>query len=247
MSTTAVDCQQAIAALPVPADWNWEVVVRPRRRSLGINVTANGGVVFAVPPDADPHAVASAVRARMPRLAEQVRRRGSTSGEPVKELVGGTGFAYLGRRHRLKLVPRSSGRQVRLHLGWLELPEPDTAGEGGDALAAWYTARGTRWLAARAPSMAGVLGVAPTSVAARDLGRHWGACASSGSVTVHWAVMQLPSLLVDLVLAHELCHLTVSGHGTAFQKELRRVLPDAHDRERRFASEEPRLWRGSVC
>jgi predicted metal-dependent hydrolase len=243
--TTSV--QQAIASLPVPEDWLWQVVVRPRRRTLGIEVAEEGDVVFAVPADADPQAVAEAVRTRLPRLADEVRRRRKRStAEPVKELVGGACFAYLGRRYRLKPVQAGEGRRVRLHRGWLELPQPDTVREGAQRIADWYTECGVRWLAARMPPLAARIGVSATAVAARDMGRRWGACAPSGAITVHWAVMQLPPLLVDLVLVHELCHLRVSGHGPDFRREVRLALPDADIREKWFDQEEPQLWRGAA-
>ncbi|MFJ9032511.1 M48 family metallopeptidase [Streptomyces sp. NPDC102274] len=238
--------QQAIAALPVPREWLWQVVVRPRRRTLGIEVAPDGGVLFAVPAGADPAAVADAVRSRLPKLALEVRRRQERPGEPVKELVGGTSFAYLGRRHRLKLVPAGAGRRVRLHRGWLELPQPDTASEGALRVAEWYKACGGRWLSARMPSLALRAGVPAEVVGADDLGRRWGARERDGSIKVHWAVLQLPPALVDLVLVHELCHLRVPGHGERFRREVRLVLPDADARERWFAEAEPDLWRGAV-
>ncbi|WP_051804115.1 M48 family metallopeptidase [Streptomyces sp. NRRL S-474] len=238
--------QRAIAALPLPDEWEWELVVRPRRRTLGIDVAPDGGVRFVVPPDADPREVADAVRSRLPRLAGEVRRRRKRPAEAVKELVDGTGFAYLGRRHRLRIVPAGEGRRVRLHQGWLELPRPAHRREGGQAIAEWYTARGSRWLAVRIPSYAGVIGVSPKALDVRDLGSRWGACTPDGTITVHWAVLQLPAALVDLVLVHELCHLRVPGHGGAFRELVRRALPDADERERRFAEEEPDLWRGAV-
>ncbi|MFF2184063.1 M48 family metallopeptidase [Streptomyces sp. NPDC058155] len=242
--TTSV--QQAIAALPVPGEWLWQVVVRPRRRTLGIEVAPDGEVLFAVPADADPAAVADAVRSRLPRLAQEVRRRQERPAEPVKELVGGTGMAYLGRRHRLKLVPAGEGQRVRLYRGWLELPRPDTPDEGVLRIAEWYAVCGSRWLSARIPSLASRVGVTPGPVRVRDLGRRWGALERDGSITVHWATMQLPPALVDLVLVHELCHVRAAGHGAAFRREVRLALADAEERERWFADEEPQLWRGAV-
>ncbi|MGS2590591.1 M48 family metallopeptidase [Streptomyces hebeiensis] len=243
MSTSV---EQAIAALPVPGDWLWEVVVRPRRRTLGIEVTPDGGVLFAVPADADPAAVAGAVRSRLPRLAREVRSRRERPAEPVKELVGGTGFAYLGRRHRLRLVPADDVRRVRLYRGWLELPSPSTPGEGARRIVEWYTACGSRWLSARAPSLASRIGVTPGVVGVGDLGGRWGARGRDSSIHVHWALMQLPPSLVELVLVHELCHLRVAGHGSAFRRQVRLALPDADARERRFADAEPGVWRGGV-
>ncbi|MFC9751782.1 M48 family metallopeptidase [Streptomyces sp. NPDC056921] len=237
---------QAIAALPVPGEWTWQVVVRPRRRTLGIEVDESGDVLFAVPPDADPAAVAQAVRVRLPRLAREVRHRRTRPDEPVKELVGGTGFTYLGRRHRLKLLPPGEGGRVRLHRGWLELPRPHTADEGARRIAQWYEACGTRWLSGRLPSYASRVGLPTPQVEVCDLGPRWGALRQDGAITVHWAVLQLPPSLVDLVLVHELCHLRATGHGAAFRREVRLVLPDADAREKRFAEAEPELWRGAA-
>jgi predicted metal-dependent hydrolase len=243
VSTTV---HQAIAELPLPPGWRWRVDVRPRRRSLGIEITHDGEVRFAVPADADPQAVAAAVRTRLPRLAEEIRRRADRPVEPVKELVGGSSFAYLGRRYRLKPVPADRERRVRLHRGWLELPESSSTDEGARRIAAWYTERGSEWLRARVSSLELRVGAAARRVEVADLAERWGACAPSGVITVHWAVIQLPPPLVDLVLVHELCHLKVSGHGPGFRREMRLVLSDADRRERWFAEEEPLLWRGRV-
>ncbi|MFC9221088.1 M48 family metallopeptidase [Streptomyces hygroscopicus] len=241
--------QQAIASLPVPEEWTWRVVVRPRRRTLGIEVAPDGDVVFSVPGDADPDAVAAAVRSRLPRLAEEVRRRQAVTDEPVKALVSGTEFRYLGRRYRLKRVSAdtvSGSCGVWLRQGWMELAWPVTAAEGGRRIAEWYTARGNRWLGARMPPLATRLGVKPRGVVARDTGDRWGACEPDGGIAVHWAVMQLAPALVDLVLVHELIHLRVSGHGARFRHRLRLALPDVDDRERRFEDEAQHLWRGAV-
>ncbi len=220
--------------------------MRPRRRTLGIEINEDGGVLFAVPSDADPQAVADAVRSRLPRIADEVERRRHGGGEPVKEMVGGTSFAYLGRRHRLKVMPADPDRRVRLHQGWLELPRPGSPQEGARLIADWYTARGDRWVTTRAAPLAARAGAVPKRVAVRDLGERWGACAPDGSITVHWALMQLPPRLVDLVLVHELTHLTVAAHGVPFRRRMRLVLEDLEELEHHFAQAESSLWRGAV-
>jgi predicted metal-dependent hydrolase len=220
--------------------------VRPRRRTLGIEVAPDGGVLFAVPADADPAAVADAVRSRLPRLTREVRRRRKQPAEPVKELIDGASFAYLGRRHRLRLLPPGEDRPVKLRRGWLELPRPDSAEDGARRIAEWYTVCGSRWLSARMPPLASRVGVCAGEVTAHDFGCRWGAREQDGSVRVHWAIMQLPPPLVDLVLVHELCHQRAAGHGAAFRRQVRLALSDADERERWFAEQEPQLWRGAV-
>ncbi|QUW79436.1 DUF45 domain-containing protein [Streptomyces mirabilis] len=243
----SITVESALAALPLPAEWRWRVAVRPRRQTLGIEVAEDGAVLFAVPADAEPTAVADAVRSRLPRLAAEVRRRGPRPGQPVKELVSGASFTYLGRRYRLRVLPTAVKGRVRLYRGWLELPQPATRADGARRLAEWYSVRGTPWLAARAEALAARAGVKPQQIAARDLGDRWGSCdRDSRRITAHWALMQLPPALIDLVLVHELVHLKTSGHGAAFRRAMRAVLLDLDDLERRFEQAEPELWRGAV-
>ncbi|MEU5597858.1 YgjP-like metallopeptidase domain-containing protein [Streptomyces sp. NPDC020298] len=238
--------QSALTSLPLPGEWTWEVVVRPRRRTLGIEIREDGGVLFAVPPGADPQEVAAAVRSRLPRIASEVDRRRRSGGEPRKELVSGASFAYLGRRHRLRVLPAGSGARVRMHHGWLELPRRDSAREGARLIADWYTVRGTEWMTTRVRPLAVRAGVAPREVVVGDLKERWGTCDPDGTITAHWALMQLPPPLVDLVLVHELTHLTVSAHGPSFRRRMRLVLEGLEDLERRFALAERELWRGGV-
>jgi predicted metal-dependent hydrolase len=242
----SITVQSALASLPIPREWTWQVVIRPRRQTLGIEIHEDGSLLFAVPSDADPQAVAKAVRSRLPRLSDEVERRRRGGGEPLKELVGGASFAYLGRHHRLKVVSAEPGQRVRLQQGWLELPDTGSPLQGARLVAEWYTARGSRWVATRAAPLAERTGVTPSDIAVRDLGGRWGVCEPDGSIALHWALMQLPASLVDLVLVHELTHLRVSTHGAAFRHRMRMVLGDLDSLERRFAEAEPTLWRGAV-
>ncbi|WP_316959271.1 YgjP-like metallopeptidase domain-containing protein [Streptomyces sp. TRM68367] len=209
-------------------------------------MTEDGAVHFAVPADAEPTAVAEAVRTRLPRLAAEVRRRVPRAGRPVKELVDGASFAYLGRRYRLRALPAHASGRVRLRHGWLELPRAATRQDRARLICDWYAAKGTRWLAARAVPLAARAGVTPRRVEARELGEHWGACDAEGRITLHWALLQLPPALIDFVLVHELAHLRTSGHGARFRQAMRAVLTDFDDLERRFAEAERELWRGAV-
>ncbi|MFB7911361.1 M48 family metallopeptidase [Kitasatospora sp. NPDC056076] len=243
MSTTF---QQAIAALPLPEGWRWRVDCRTRRRTLGIEVTPDGEVVFAVPADADPGRVAAAVRPRLPRLADEVRRRTVRPAEPIKELVDGSSFPYLGRRYRLRLVPVGLNPRVRLRAGWLQLPEPSSPAAGAASLSDWYSERARHWLTSRVSAIETRIGMRSAGVTVSDLGVRWGSCTSDGFVTLHWAIMQLPPDLVDYVLIHELCHLRESGHGPAFRREMTLALPDFIRRETWFEREEPFLWRGAT-
>ncbi|MFE0179109.1 M48 family metallopeptidase [Streptomyces sp. NPDC059002] len=55
-----------------------------------------------------------------------------------------------------------------------------------------------------------------SSVTGRALGYRWDSCIHRGVINVRWAVMQLPSNLIDYVLVYELAHLHQANHKLGF-------------------------------
>jgi predicted metal-dependent hydrolase len=132
-------------ALDLPPEWRVRVQVRPRRRTLGIEVAPDGSVLLAVPANAVEQEITDTLRANLDRVARAVRRKAAEGAEhPVKELVDGEHFSYLGRSHRLRLREDSDG-QVRLVGGWLELPVCEGVLPSAQTIIDWYIARGDRW------------------------------------------------------------------------------------------------------
>jgi predicted metal-dependent hydrolase len=164
--------------------------------------------------------------------------------EPVtKELVGGEGFLYLGRNHRLKLA--ETGGAVRLERGRLVLPRPLVA-DGEASLIAWYQRCGETWLRPRVRSWAERLRVEPGAIEVADLGHKWGSATAGRRVRIHWATLQLQPALVEYVLVHELAHLREAHHGPDFWQLLGRVMPDYDERKQELAKRGAGLWFGGV-
>ena len=65
----------------------------------------------------------------------------------------------------------------------------------------------------------------------RKMKRRWGSCSRSGRVTLNSELVKLPLMIIDYVIAHELCHLTEFNHGPKFYKLLAHVMPDWKQRE----------------
>lgn len=236
--------EAAVAEAGLPNDWAWRVEVRPRRRTLGLDVFPDGSILIAVPPGAAPSEVAETVRTRRRWLARAIQRRAAlVAKHPAKEIIDGEGFAYLGRHYRLLLVD-DQDVPVKLRAGWLRLRQPTDAQAGAAALVEWYVARGQRWLTDRVGTWAGRIGTAVPSVAVHEVGARWGLRNRDGSVAFHWAVMQLLPELVDLVVVHELVHLLVPRHDDEFHRRLLLALPEAGELETRLASTGRHVWMG---
>ena len=209
------------------------------RRTIGITVERDGGLVVAAPDDCDAAALIEAVRARRfwvyTKLAEKERlfrpRR-------AREYVAGEGFYYLGHSYRLRLVPATPGAPprppLRLHQGRFELLA-DERGHGREHFVSWYRGHALPWLGRRVALLAPRFGVAPPAVRVRDLGYRWGSCSAGAAVNFHWRTILLPASIAEYIVAHELVHLAERAHSPAFWARLERAMPDYARRKRWLA------------
>ncbi|MGQ5225024.1 M48 family metallopeptidase [Streptomyces sp. yara] len=235
------------------------VTVSSRRRRLGLTVERDRSLTLHAPLGCTVARAEAFVRSSEAWIAVKTRLSDERRQlHPIRTLRDGEIHRYLGRDYRLLVVddepgertsPRgtSSGADpVRLVAGRLRLHASVAAHPplARKALADWYSRAGERWMRGRLQPWAARMDVPEPSVRVRDLGHRWGSfrpgTADSGVVSLHWATFQLPIHLVDYVVAHELAHARVSGHGDAYWRLLGRALPEC----RRLKAELDELGRG---
>ena len=157
---------------------------------------------------------------------------------PPRRYVSGETHLYLGRQYRLKIVEEEES-SVRLFHGriFIATPEPKDKDRNAALLTEWYTSRARLKFAERfellAPSFER-LGLAMPTLAIRPLSRRWGSLSSGGRMTLNRDLIRAPSLCIDYVITHELCHLVHRDHGSAFYDLLERVMPDWQRRKFRL-------------
>ena len=125
--------------------------------------------------------------------------------------------------------------------------EPDRARA---ALADWYVRAGQRWMRGRLQPWAARMDVPEPQVRVRDLRHRWGSYRAggggNGTILLHWATFQLPIHLVDYVVAHELAHVRVSGHGSDYWQLLSRALPESRRLKAELDDLGRRVWMGDL-
>ncbi len=211
------------------------------RTSVRVTVERDARIVATVPPGAAREALENLIRTRLPWLYAKVRdREVDVEQRPRRRFVDGEGFYYLGRSYRLKTVDEAT-RPVSLVDGRLRLRR-DCAYPASDLLVAWYAERGRQWLPRRIDPWADCLQAPPSDLLVRPLGYRWGSCSDRGALNIHWAVMQLPAVLVDYVLVHELAHLHEPNHSPHFWRMVARALPDYESRRDRLEEWGAGVW-----
>ncbi|MCW5600994.1 MAG: M48 family metallopeptidase [Nitrosomonas sp.] len=91
---------------------------------------------------------------------------------------------------------------------------------------AWYREQAEVYMRERVIGYASQLGVPTPKLRLSNARTRWGSCSSSGTVCLNWRLIQLPTTLVDYVVAHELAHLIEMNHSAAFWKVVEGIYPD---------------------
>jgi len=60
----------------------------------------------------------------------------------------------------------------------------------------------------------------------RCMKRTWGNCSSTGLIKLNTHLVKAPVVIIDSVIAHELCHLRELNHGPVFYTLLEKLNPD---------------------
>lgn len=228
-----------------------------RRRRLGLTVERDRSLTLHVPKGCEVRRAEDFVRSSAgwidakTRLSEDRRQL-----HPTRSLRDGEIHRYLGRDYRLLVVDEEPAGTltpvVRLVAGRIRLDrtvadDPELARR---ALADWYSRAGQRWMRGRLQPWAARMDVPEPAVRVRDLGHRWGSyragVGDDGVISLHWAVFQLPIHLVDYVVAHELAHVRVAGHGPEYLRLLGRALPECRRLKTELDELGRRVWMGDL-
>lgn len=203
-----------------------------RRRTLEISVEPDQRVVVTAPESATDERIATAVR----RKARWIRRQQLAFEDlpqppPPRQWVSGETHRYLGRQYRLKVV---SGTQVSVRLSGafflVTVSQPADKCAVQRAMEGWYRDHAKALLADRtekavnATTWLDLTALPPVIV--RTMKQRWGSTTPSGRLYFNLDLVKLPLGCIDYVVMHELVHLKIPHHGTAFWRLLGRCMPD---------------------
>lgn len=211
-------------------DLQFTVQRSARRRTMQITVERDGGLVLFAPPQVGDDQLRAFVEEKRfwiyTKLAAKDRLQRTV---PRKEFVGGEGFLYLGRSHRLKLIDEQD-MPLKLVAGRFCLRR-DALPAARDHFIHWYSERAKAWLSGRVAEYQSRMEVEPAGVKLQDLGYRWGSCGKGNWLYFHWKTILLPARIAEYVVVHEIAHLHEPHHTPAFWLRVERAMPDYAQRK----------------
>jgi len=93
-------------------------------------------------------------------------------------------------------------------------------------------------------ALAAVHGITVTRVSIRNQRSRWGACSSTGSITLNWRLVLLPAFVREYVMIHELMHRRELNHSKRFWRHVAAACPRYEEARKWLLTEGQRLFTG---
>jgi len=199
------------------------VEIRRRRgaRRYVVRVTTDGTVRVTVPYGA---AVAGGV-AFAERQAAWIARQWARQEQLNRPWIHGSEIWFRGSRVRLEV---DDGR-IRLDGDVIGMAQQEI--DLRPLVVRHLRSLAEAELPGRCRDLAAASGLPVARVSVRNQRSRWGACSARGTITLNWRLVQVPLVVRDYVIHHELAHLRVLDHSRRFWHEVERLCPTWRDGE----------------
>jgi len=221
-------------------DFEYEVIRRPRRKTVGICVKPDQTVQVTIPKRFPLAKVDALVRGKASWIQRKLSRYQDIQVQhQPKQYISGEMFTCLGHDYRLQVVDGAetsvSMRQESLQV---EIPynltlEP-RALSVAKALETWFRKQAQHHLIERTMYYAKRMHITPASIGIKSYRSRWGSCHADGRIYFNWRIIMAPPFVVDYVLVHELCHLTHHNHSRDYWLLVESVIPEYCEAKRWF-------------
>jgi predicted metal-dependent hydrolase len=206
------------------------VLRRSERRTLAISVLPDGTIDLIAPHGSRPEDIAAKVGKRLRWIVRQRRAFAEMNHNraPVRYVSGAT-HRYLGRQYRLK-VQHAEPIGVKLVGGYFQVTaKTGTPAEVETLLNSWLREKSIEQFSARLAKWERWCNERKLPLARLRLLRmpkRWGSSHRDGRIYLNPELVKAPSICIDYVIAHEVCHLKHPQHNRAFFHLLDQVCPN---------------------
>lgn len=207
-------------------------LVRRRRKSVGIAVSAKKGVVVSAPSWVSLRVIGEILEEKREWiLAKQREIEEAQALVRSKTLDEGELYLYRGREYPLRLIPGEWGRKSRVEFDGITLAVfyPSDESSPGCCIArllrSFYMKEAERVLCERVDYFSHIMGIRPSGLSLRDQKTRWGSCSSKGRISFNWRLILASPEVLDYVVVHEMTHLFEMNHSKRFWDRVEKVFP----------------------
>jgi predicted metal-dependent hydrolase len=201
-------------------------LVRARRRSIGMEVHLDGLTVRAprwIALREIEAALGERARCILRSLDEWQSRRRDVM---PREWKSGAPIVYRGEQLALALH-RSRRPAIAADLFHLTVrhPHADDEQKVAACVGDWLREQAAALVSARVAEYVRHIAREPVSVRLSNARSEWGSCNAKGEIRLNWRLVQLPPMLAEYVVVHEVAHMVELNHSARFWALVESLLP----------------------
>jgi predicted metal-dependent hydrolase len=205
-------------------------LLRSARRTLAISVCPDGSVELVAPDESKIEDILKKVARRTNWIRRQQRLFLTLNVKRMpKRYESGATHRYLGRQYRIR-VTKGTKPGVRLVGGFFQVTASrGDASEVQELLDEWIRERATEQFRRRVErwkEWCEEQGLPHPRMMLRAMAKRWGSTHKDGRIVLNPKLVQAPSVCIDYVVTHEICHLKHQNHGAEFFRMLSYFMPD---------------------
>ena len=130
-----------------------------------------------------------------------------------------------------RVVLKTAAEPGIVEFGTESLRVKDPAGDLRPEIEAYLRRLAVRELSARVHELATLHNVRVRRISVRNQRSRWGSCSCRGTVSLTWRLVQVPVLVCDYIILHELAHFKEMNHSSRFWCEVGRLCPQFGEAE----------------
>lgn len=205
------------------------VLKRSERRTLAISVLPDGTIEVIAPTDASITTIREKVEARSRWVYRKRREFASMNAcKPAPRYCTGATHRYLGRQYHLK-VTKGAPQEVKLRGAYLCVVSRTESNQSVAALlSGWMRERAREQLERRVGKWSlwcELHKLSHPKISLLSMSKRWGSANKNGRIAFNPDLIKVPSVCIEYVIAHEMCHLLHPLHDKAFFAELDKLCP----------------------
>lgn len=203
---------------------------RSGRKTLAITVQPDGALELTAPARTRIEEILSKISKRASWIRRQQREFAAMNGRrPLRRYCSGATLRYLGRQYRFKAT-RGATPSVKLRGAFLSVVTREgTEREVEQQVGIWMRSRAQDQLERRLDQWREWCRrqhLPLPRIQLRSMPKRWGSAQPDGRIWFNPELVRAPSICIDYVVAHEICHLKHPNHGPAFYRQLSEFVPD---------------------
>jgi predicted metal-dependent hydrolase len=206
-------------------------IVYSRRRSIGISVGPDSGVIVRAPYRTSLKTIENLIVSKSVWINKHLENYKSAVRIANHKIYGdGTTVLFRGKEFQIRIIESKTNTVKQsdniIEIGLRNISDKEKAGL---LLEKWFRSIAEDIFREKFEEILVRFrnyNFSPSELTVSALKRRWGSCSSKGKITISSELVKLDDIYLEYVILHELCHLRHQNHGKEFYELLSEVFPD---------------------